>query len=187
MIVGLDLDGVLRNLHASLCKRWYAKTGINKIPTDILGWDTHKYLEIERAGMTAEEFYQWWFNNDDIYRLALPIRGSKNGVAQLAKKFELILVSDQTTATAMLRSIEFVDHCYPKMFKTIHFGSDKSLIYLGAMIDDGLHNLALNVARHRVLFAQPWNQQGVPSDIHRARGWQGVLDYFFGKEMGVRE
>lgn len=182
MRIGIDLDGVLRDIHTSLCDVWNWKTGIRKTPADFVGWGVHEYLEVEKAGMTTEEFYHWWFNNDYVYLLATVIPGSQEGVKQLASKWDLVLVSSQPTAIARQRSIAFVDAHFPKMFKAIYFGSDKSWVRLDAMIDDAVHNLKPNVARHRVLFDQPWNQDA-PSDIYRARNWQEVVDYFFGRRL----
>jgi 5'(3')-deoxyribonucleotidase len=180
MKIGIDLDGVLRDIHTPLCDIWYRNTGIRKSPTDLVGWNCHQYLEVEKAGMTAEEFYQWWFNSNYIYALATVIPNSQDAIAQLAEKHDLILVSSQPTPNARLWAIKFVDRYFLGMFKAMYFGSDKSLVYLDAMVDDAVHNLKPNVARHRVLFDQPWNQDA-PRSIYRARDWRSVLDYFLGR------
>lgn len=133
--------------------------------------------------MTAEEFYEWWFNSNHIYALASVIPKSQDAVAQLAKGHQLILVSSQPTPSARLWALKFVDRYFLGMFKAMYFGNDKSLVYLDAMIDDAVHNLKPNAARFRVLFDQPWNQDA-PSDVYRAKGWQDVLDYFFGRNWG---
>ena len=183
MIIGIDMDGVLRDICTPLCDVWHKKTGILKTPADLVGWDCHEYLEVEKAGMTAEEFYDWWFNSNHIYALASVIPGSQESVVRLAKKHDLILVSDQSTPNARIWSLRFADRYFLGMFKAMYFGSDKSLVYLDAMIDDAVHNLKPNVARHRVLFDRPWNQDA-PDDIYRAKDWQDVLDYFFGRSWG---
>jgi len=179
MKIGIDLDGVLRDIITPLCNAWMWKTGIVKTPADVLGWGIHLYLEIEKAAMSPNDFYEWWFNNEHVYASATVIPGSQNATTQLAVDHRLLLVSSQPTATARLCSIKFVDYHFPGKFDAIFFGGDKSLVYLDAMVDDGIHNLEPNVARHRILFDQPWNQNA-PSDIYRAKGWQGVLDYIYG-------
>jgi len=180
MKIGIDLDGVLRDIVTPLCRLWKSKTGISKTPDDILGWGIHLYLEIEKAAMSPNDFYQWWFNYRLVYTLARTIPGSQDAVARLATDHKLILVSSQPTPNAKLWSLSFVYTHFPDKFDAIFFGGDKSLVYLDAMIDDGIHNLEPNVARHRILFDQPWNQDA-PSDIYRAKGWQGVLDYIYGR------
>jgi len=125
------------------------------------------YLEIEKEGILGN------------YTTASIIPGSQDAVAKLALDHELLLVAARLTPSDRVWSMSFVDSHFPDKFGAMFFGNDKSLVYLDAMIDDGIHNLKPNVARHRILFGQPWNQNA-PAELYRVKSWPEILYYFNG-------
>lgn len=192
MRIGVDLDGVLRDILTPLCNLWERKTGISKTAADIVSWDLHQYMELDKAEMTADEFYKWWFSSHFIYGAAKPIPGSQEAIATLAEKHELIVVSNQPTLIAKRWSGGFLITYFPGRFSEVRFVSDKASVRVDALVDDGIHNLAGHPARHPVLFDQPWNRDesqwpgyrptgwGIPA--YRARGWDDVVNYFCGRQ-----
>jgi 5'(3')-deoxyribonucleotidase len=183
MIIGIDCDGVLRNIHAPLLKHWAEKTGIQVQYLEIQDWGIHSFMRIEEAGMSAPEFYDWWFNNYAIYAEALPISGSTEYVRKLSRLHTLILVSSQPTALMKSMTLDFVETYYRDCFSGIYFGGDKSLIMLNTMIEDSPRNLEQMSVKHKILFWQPWNASAT-GDWQRVQIWRECYELICSWERG---
>lgn len=173
-IIGIDLDGVLRDLHTPICKRWFAKTGIEKTPEDIYNWDWYTYLEGEKAGLSREEFVRWYRNIPQIYLEAALIFESEKYVPMLAEKHDLILATAQLTPIARRGSLEWVEHFFPNCFKAIFIGEDKGLLELDVLIDDYWRNLNLSYTWAGILFDQPWNRH--VTGYRRVKSWREIAE-----------
>lgn len=170
--IGIDLDGVLRDLHAPICKWWFLKTGIKKTPEDIHDWDWYTYLEGERGGLSREEFYRWYRNESVVYQEAVPIFESTKYVSILARKYDLILATVQLSPCARKCSLEWVEHFFPNCFKAIFMGEDKGLLELDILIDDYWQNLDLSCTWTGILFDQPWNRHIM--GYRRIKSWREI-------------
>lgn len=173
MKTGIDIDGVLRDTHAGLFSAWLARTGILKTHEDITDWQIHKFMDIEKAGMTQQEFYEWWFNHHGIAVYSPPMPGSQEAIANLCNDNDLFIVSNQPTLVTRQATLTWLHHNFSGVeWAGIFFSGHKDVINLDVMIDDYHKNLDASTTKYKILFSRPWNY--AVSGYHRMESWEAL-------------
>lgn len=168
MIIGIDVDSVLRDTIPPTLNWWERMTGIRKYREDIDKWEFHECLDIELAGVLPSEFYQMWFKESQIWRWATSISGAIDAVTELHKLNEIVIVTYQPTYLQKIWTVEWLDKYFQDVYESLVFTKRKSLARVDVLIDDGPHNFEGFMGRP-ILFSQPWNQN---DDKHtRIYGW----------------
>lgn len=174
MIIGIDVDCVLRDIIPPTLVWWEQMTGIKKCRKDIDKWEVPECLDIDLAGISLSEFYRKWFMERRIWRRAAPILGAIGAIARLHELNEIAIITYQPTYLQKLWTLEWLDEHlrddmhYSLMYDPLVFTKRKSLIQADVLIDDGPHNFE-GFAGKAILFSQPWNQN---DNVHtRIYGW----------------
>lgn len=172
MIIGVDIDGVVRDIHTPTLRWWNLITGKNLTLEDIQGWNIAEYLGVPKTG--HDVFYSYWFSQRNIFKYAKAIDMSRVGLSQLSGKFDVLLVTSQR-GQAKIWTLEWIEqNVWEGTYSGIVFAHDKSLIKTDILIDDGPHNFD-NYTGRAILFDQPWNRD--EKRYERAKGWGEALDY----------
>lgn len=174
MRIGIDIDGVLRDLHQPLLDAWYRLTGIHKTKADITKWEIHECLECEKAGYPAAEFYEWWLTNRALMRFAPVIPDCVTALTVLTKRHELYIVSAPVYPVGRHTTLDWIEDNLPDVWNGIFFGEDKGILQVDALIDDYWVNLDASQAQTKLLFWQPWNAS--QTQYRHVHSWMEILN-----------
>lgn len=168
MIIGIDVDFVLRDIIPPTLRWWERMTGIRKFRKDIDKWSFYKCLDARSAGLLPPEFYRKWFGELQIWQRALPILGAIDAVTELHALNEIVIVTYQPTYLQKVWTLEWLNEHFRDMYESLVFTKRKSLVRADVLIDDGPHNFEGFTGR-AILFSQPWNQND--NRYTRICGW----------------
>ena len=65
MIIGVDIDGVIRDIHTPTLEWWESQTGIKKTIEDIKGWNIAMWLDVDPDA--HDWFYKEWFTKRSVF------------------------------------------------------------------------------------------------------------------------
>lgn len=157
MIIGIDVDCVLRDIIPPTLDWWEQVTGIRKCREDIDRWAFYECLDIAAVGLPLREFRRLWFKQRQIWRRASPISGAIDAITELHKLNEIVIVTYQPTYLQKIWALEWLDEHLRDMYESLVFTKRKSLVRADVLIDDGPHNFEGFMGK-AILFSQPWNQ-----------------------------
>ena len=174
-IIGMDLDGVVRNLFkrlAEVYKKYYPDHEVNPIEK----WSSYHVAEYFPIG---EQIYKFWFKDhvEEIYLGAESYDGALELMKELYKDSFLVIVSSQPN-----KRTEFLTEEWIKQYSVPHdhkpfFTPDKSLFAGDFILDD--YTKHLEAVKQRglttpICFNQPWNQD-----------WQGLRVYDYQQFLDI--
>lgn len=181
MIIGIDVDCVLRDIIPPTLEWWERMTGIKKCREDIDEWEFHKCLNVELAKVLPSEFYRMWFGRSRVWQGALSVLGAIDVVTELHELNEIVIVTYQPTYLQKIWTVEWLDKYFQGMYESLVFTKRKSLVRTDVLIDDGPHNFE-GFTGKAILFSQPWNQN---DDRHtRIHGWDDPVLFEVLNSMG---
>lgn len=170
IIVGVDIDGVIANLHTEWYRRYNAEWNDKLTINDVKSWDTHLYTKPECGKCIYDYLY-----DADLYDAVEPIRGALEGVNALRDEgFRPVYVSSVVRGQTDAKFDWLIRHGflpYDPIKKLVGghpdfvTAGDKSLILVDIMIDDAPQNLT-PFWKRAILFNYPHN--------HRARRNEGL-------------
>lgn len=181
MIIGIDVDSVLRDIIPPTLRWWERMTGITKCREDIDEWAFHKCLDIDLTGLSPNRFRQLWFKEPQIWHHAPPVLGAIDAVTELHKLNEIAIVTYQPTYLQKIWTLEWLNEHFQDVYDSLVFTNMKSLVRAHVLIDDGPHNFE-GFTGKAILFSQPWNQN---DDRHtRIYGWDDPVLFEILSSMG---
>lgn len=165
MIIGIDVDGVLRDFVGKLTecfKRDYPALASKVQP--VTAWDMHQFF-----GMDKVPFNAYWqtIRGPEIMRDAPPIEShARDFVAALRKAGHKIIISSaQWPCVHSILPVWLQEHGIE--YDGLCILADKSLIKLDILLDDGVHNLGnVHAGCIPVCYDQPWNQEWMGTRVH---------------------
>jgi FMN phosphatase YigB (HAD superfamily) len=186
MRVGIDLDGVVYNWHASLRQQIMLSTG--RPASDFPEPEAWSFWEA--WGLTLDEFIdhcEAGVNNGIIFSWGYPFDGVRDALLRIKEAGHTIhVVTDRRAgdpgvaarATASYLSL----HGLP--YDSLTFASDKTIVRLDLMVDDKLENYdALDAAGVAVyLMDRPWNQAD-DRERHRVQSMGEFADAVLASEL----
>ena len=180
MIVGVDLDGVVRDFLGALKKKYKKVYPDHKIK-EVNFWGLHEFFPIGRA---IYDFIWEWYP-EACLRDAEPLPGAKDFITALANHcYEICIVTAQPTWQAKKATFEWLVrndilnmvHHVAIIEPNMGLEMGKSHIKVDILLEDAPHHLeAANMAGIiTVCYDQPWNQDAV-SD-YRVKHYDEFLD-----------
>ena len=170
IVVGVDIDGVIANLHTEWYRRYNAEFDDNLTVERVKSWDTHLYTKPECGKCIYKYLY-----DSDLYNNVAPLNYAIEGIAALREDgFRPVYVSSvvrgQTDAKFdWLVRYGFLPHTPGVVLVGGHpdfiTAGDKSLIDVDLMIDDAPQNL-VSFGKRAILFNYMHN--------HRTRRNEGL-------------
>lgn len=176
MLIGCDVDDCVANLSdvwiARYNKDWHDNLKINQITN----WDVSRFVKPELGKNVFK-----YFEMPDLYDEIIPVKGAKEGVAELRKMgHRIVFVTSMTEGCAgrkykWLKQYGFIDRIddYVEM-------RDKSLLYADCLIDDNWSNIS-GFKFCGILYDRPWNKNINSTKIHfRIYNWTGIVKFIKG-------
>ena len=153
MRIVIDTDGVIRDFHPALIKRYKECYPTHKV-LPITNWNMSKFFPI---GKDIHDFY--CKTNPDIFYIASPTKGAINFLKQLKKDGHYIILatSQRCLDTQILTMGWYKKHEIPH--DDIVFTKDKSTINADILIDDSPEQLTMALYTPMIVlpFTQAWN------------------------------
>lgn len=185
MLIGIDLDNVLADLAPALIKFhnnfFDASLEVNQI-------FSHNLWQV--WGGTPEETIEKVYNfyKSDYFKNILPVNGSVEGVTDLARNHNLVVITSRPHFLADETKSWVYKHFTDK-FSGIHLTNQFSLgesrkkseicseLGVDVLIEDSLE-FAMDCATKTkvLLFDSPWNQKELPDGIIRVHSWKDIVD-----------
>lgn len=161
MIIGIDIDGTLLDIHTP----WLAK--YNKISGDTLKQEDIKVYYFGDVVKPAYSQAIYSMRTPDLYSVAIPVPGAQYAVNELRKSHQLVVVSHDSARFARCKTESIRNHF---SINDIVFAQDKCCVKYDILIDDNPRN------NPDILFHQPWNSLVRDHRLcYRANGWTDVL------------
>jgi len=173
MIIAVDVDGVVCDLHIPWLARYNQDFNDILSKTDITDWGIHKFVKPNCA-----EYIYRYLDDPTLYDDAPEISNAKlgiDGLRSLGHRVVFVTSSVNKVAgrkLAWLREHDFLDtkknHQVDPDYVECH---DKSLVRADVLIDDSLANVR-GFSGRGIVFDQPWNREVSDLDFpYRLRGW----------------
>jgi 5'(3')-deoxyribonucleotidase len=158
MLVAVDVDGVVADLHAEWLRLYNDDYGDKLRPQDITKWAIHELVKPECGDKIFD-----YLRRPDLYSKVPPILGAKEGVAEIrANGHRVVFVSSAVLGSLDQKFKWLIDNGFLKNKggrpdSDLVFSHDKTLIKADMLIDDGLHNV--KGWEHALLVDAPYNHE----------------------------
>jgi 5'-nucleotidase len=169
IVIGVDVDGVVADLHPEWLRRYNVDYDDNLTSADITAWNTHEFVKPE----CGKKIYSY-LSRADLYDRVEPVFGAQYGVSRLRHAgFQPVFVTSNVKGMTdpkwkWLEKFDFL-----KSQSELVVMHDKSLLNAGILIDDGAHNIKAFRGAQPLLFDAPWNRN---ESLPRVCGWSEVLE-----------
>ena len=174
--IGIDLDDTLNCLCDSWIKSYNEEYSDNLPLSDIKTWDITKYVKSECGNDIFKFlFIPGFFKNLNIKPHAQQV------VKWLCENYDAYIVSAAHYAVTGDKGAWLAEHFPFIKYQNVIFCTNKSLIHVDYLIDDGAHNLETFTGQG-LLFDSHHNQS--ENRFPRMNGWLEVKEYFE-KELGL--
>ncbi len=173
LIIGVDVDGVVADLHTEWLRRYNEDFNDTLKVEDIAHWGITEIVKPE----CGKQMFRY-LDGGDIYDDVKPIKGARTAIAILRSRgSRVVFVSSCITGTADAKCRWLEQHGFLEHGKYTQrdfiTSADKSLIKAHWLVDDRAETLDEFPGR-TLLFDQPWNQL---SNRHkRLHRWSEVTD-----------
>lgn len=187
-IIGVDLDDVLLDFNANLCKFYNKKFNTSLKRENIISFELAEIwgCTVEEARKIVADFYK-----SDQHKGALPIKEAPSVIKKLSKNRELYIISARPEYLRK-ETTEWLNKHYGSVFNGVHLISQyhnngdttkktKAEVCdeLGVeiFIDDSLDNAnsIANDKRTVLLLDTPWNQGKLNKNIKRVYSWKEIF------------
>lgn len=161
----IDMDGVLADVYACFFNLHEKERGQKLSIDDVAGKLEAEAFPDQRKWVTAPGFFR-----------SVPVmKGSIDGMLNLSREYEVIVVS---LATEFPRSLTdkqlWIHEHFPFIgWKQIVFCGNKNIIEADIMIDDHPKNLD-HFKGETIMFSQPHNLFLNPTRHHRVASWEDI-------------
>lgn len=174
MIILVDVDGVVADLHTEWLRRYNLDYDTDLGKEDISSWSMHK-LVVPECGTKIYDYLKL----PEIYDLVQPIEGALDGIKSIRKMGHRVVYLSAGFYPAKVRWLNYNGFLSGRTSnwasaEDVIIAFDKSLIKGDVLIDDRLKNVD-EFHGPAILFDQPWNQEGRNGRVWRAMDWEGVV------------
>lgn len=196
MRIGIDIDEVMVDFLSAFLDDYNIKHGTDYRRDTFHSFGMHHVMQEDMATITERVKI---FEQSDSFRNLVPVTGAVEGVNELAKNNDLIIVSSRSEAIHDYTR-DWLNQHFPKKIAEVHFSSHPYvnrqstnskadlclMLRLDVLIEDALEYV-LPCAQQGIkvlLFDTPWNRQpDLPANITRVHSWQDIVDVISGNEI----
>lgn len=177
-IVGVDVDGVIANLHYRWIELYNQDYGDGLCLEDLKSWDADKWNLKPECGNKIYDYLR----RQDLYDKVPVIAGARRGVTVLKELgYRVVYVTSNARGMTEPKWTWLESHGFLPVRVThsdLIIAHDKSLINVDVLIDDKLWNVQ-SFPRRAILFDSPWNRHnpdGTTAAVaERAFSWFDVV------------
>lgn len=180
MIIALDQDGPIADLHTAWYRRYNKDYDDNLTLEKVTHWDLHKFVKPE----CGTKIYDY-LSQPDLYEEVQPVEGAKEGIEFLrAQGNSIVFVTAGVQGNldqklAWLHRHDFIEP--GRHMKGVIFAFDKDLIRAQMLIDDGPHNIQA-FGGMGIVWDAPYNRT-ISRKHYRIKSWKDLPE-LWGKLYG---
>jgi 5'(3')-deoxyribonucleotidase len=195
LTIAFDLDDVLADFISAFLEWHNQRYNTNICIEDVVDYDLTKSLKLKnelQARNRVHEFFQ-----SDEYIQIKPVEGAVEGIAELSKIYNLIIItsrpynSDSVSVEEL--TLEWIHTYFGDSFSGIYFTNQYNIDTnpgdittknelcrennVVLLVEDALHHVknCLHILCYgAILYARPWNTSGL-SGTPRVESWQELL------------
>lgn len=169
MLIGIDCDGIVDDLHKEWLKVYNKIWNDNLRIKNITDWDISKFVKPECGSKIIDLL------TPELYQNISPISGAKEGVEDLRNKgYRIIFITTPTKLTFGTKYFWLKQPGFLKSDKEYIETFDKSILAVDILIDDKFENVK-NCKGIGILYNKPWNiSYNYPKEL-RANNWKDVI------------
>ncbi len=161
MIIAIDIDGTLLDIHTPWLAKYNKISGDNLQPKDI---KCYYFGDVVKPAY-SQSIYS--MRTPDLYDYATPIPGAQCAIEKLKKDHQLVIISHDSAKFARYKADAIREYF---QVNDIVFAKEKSCVRYDILIDDNPKN------NPDILFHQPWNSYAATRvGCYRANGWGDVV------------
>jgi 5'-nucleotidase len=170
MLIMVDVDGVVADLHSVWYKLYNEEYGDDLTHERVTDWEVHKFVKPE----CGKHIYTY-LDIPGLYDEVKPIDGALTGVQYIRNLGHRVVFATSGLSQAYakylwLESKGFEPGNWGSDFVSVH---DKSLLKGNLLVDDAFHNVQAFSSRTSILFTYPHNANAAWYG-HRAKNWHEV-------------
>lgn len=171
MLVAVDVDGVVADLHTEWLRLYNDDYGDKLRPEDITKWNIHELVKPE----CGEKIFDY-LRRSDLYSKVPAVPGAREGVAEIrANGHRVVFVSSAVLGSLDQKFKWLIDNGFlknkgGKPESDLVFSHDKTLIKADMLIDDGLHNV--REWEYALLVDAPYNREN--TNATRVYNWTHI-------------
>lgn len=171
MRIGVDLDTTLNDLEIAWLERYNNEYGDCLTPEDMTAWDVNTYVKPE-CGMKIYDY----LDEPGFFRHLGIKPGAREGMHYLWEHFEVYIVSAAHPNTVADKWGWIREHLPFIPYEHFISLTNKDLLKLDYLIDDGPHNIE-QFSGTGIVFDMRYNRH-LPSHHPRFSNWQQIRQYF---------
>ncbi len=151
--LGIDVDDVLVSLVPIWLDIFNSKTGHDIKPEDIKSWNIESYIPEEHR-----KYFWSILSTEELWETIQPLTDSQMYIKRLSEEYDLYLITATHWTNATMKG-NMLNRLFPfiDIYKKLIIGSNKQIIDINLLIDDGCHNLTSGLY-NKILYTQPWNK-----------------------------
>lgn len=185
-VLAVDSDDIVKGLNRAFSPYIYEKTGIFVPFDDIYSFHYEEVFDMSREQVMT--YFEDFCTNR--HHTIEPVPGALEGLATLAKHYELHLVTSRNESYRDITLKWHQENKTGQYFKQFHFTNGSSKVDIAqqigakALIDDALHNAqdAAEAGIPVLLLNTPWNQtDSLPKSVTRLYSWPEITSYLIMK------
>lgn len=162
MIIALDIDGVLLDIHSPWIDKYNKISGDNLRCQDITGWYVRDCVKPAYQNTVDS------MRTPDLYYNVKPVKLASYGVTCLHRMGHRLVCATHDSLPYAKAKAHAIRLYFPVIRDIVLTSNDKSVVKYDLLIDDAAHN------KPDILLSQPWNRYSDGSFI-RAVDWQHVI------------
>ena len=152
MIIGLDVDCPIANIHPAWLNAYNEKYGDNLCVEDITTWNMHEIVKLE----CGKNIYN--LLTPAVYKATTPTVGALDGVKQLRELgHKLVFITTPTRLTMGVKYDWLKEYGFLESDKEYVEAFDKSIFAIDILVDDYIENLR-SFRGNGILYNAPWNK-----------------------------
>lgn len=174
MILCVDVDNVLGNLHEAVVSLFNNRYGTNYTLDSFTDYNVENILPVEEATNMKK-----MYGDNDIYDYVKPIGGAQECLQKLINAGHIVYLVTDAIPKNYNNKINWLHHFFPFVDDAhIIAMKHKWLLRADVMIEDNLTNLLAKPYYERIVFDYPWNKNvnDYVYDIRRCINWNEIVD-----------
>lgn len=170
--IGIDLDGVLNNMHEEWINRYNKDYDDNLTIDDIKGWGIQEYVKPECGDKMLDYVFQEGFFNS-----LKPQKHSVEVTRELMKHYEVYIVT-ATHPEQFEEKYKWLQRYFAHIpLDRIVVAQDKTVVNVDLLIDDAAHNIT-TFPNKVLVYDYEWNRH--LKSYERVYGWKDIADKLLG-------
>jgi 5'-nucleotidase len=175
--IGVDMDGVVADLHSEWLKRYNYDYNDNLKSEDVTMWNWHKLTHPN----CQEKIYEY-LDDPGLFENLPVIKGSQEVIEELSRSFDIYFITSPFNLNNIAPKYRWLKKNFGFIAEDRYiFTRDKSVFYGDYLIDDKPSNL-VGFQGIKILYSAPHNKHNDNSEFIRAENWREIKRFLFKSE-----